>query len=331
MIRFRILGSGSYRPRDVVASEVFDRRFGLPVGTTAERSGVHRRHQAAPDETASQMAACAARAALGAAGLQATEIDALVAACGTNEQAMPFNAALLHRQLGLQGSGLPAFDIGSSCLSFVVALDVTAHLLSAGRFRRVLVVSSDIASRGLDPDDFETATLFGDGAAAVVVGLGEGQDSGRWIASRFATYSDGAHLCEIRAGGSRYHPRTHPESVLADHLFHMDGKAVFKLALQVVPGFIAALLADAKIGWDDIDLVIPHQASRLAIEHMRRRLGVAPDRVVSILETHGNQVAASIGTALHHAVTTGRLTRGRCVLLLGTAAGFSVGGIVLEY
>ncbi|WP_257388820.1 3-oxoacyl-[acyl-carrier-protein] synthase III C-terminal domain-containing protein, partial [Tahibacter caeni] len=284
--------------------------------------------------SAAELGAAAARDALAAAGLELADVDLLMAASATMDQAMPCNAALIHRELGEAARGLPAFDVGASCLGFLVALDTASALIAAGRYRRVLVVAADIASCGLDWTHLEASAIFGDGAAAFVV---DGDETGNaaqapagLLAASFATYSEGAHFCEIRGGGSRHHPSRIDEPFAPLAQFRMDGQAVFRLAARHLGEFIDALLARAGLERGAIDLVVPHQASRHGLDFLARLLRLPAARLVDIFATHGNQVAASLPSALHAARADGRLQAGMNVLLIGTGAGVSLGGLVLR-
>lgn len=326
----RVLGSGVAASIAAVPSTLLDARLGLAPGTIERRSGVRERG-VETRRSAAQLGADAARHALAAAGMVLDDIDAIVAASATMDQAMPCNAALIHRELGLGDSAVPAFDIGASCLGFVVALDTVSALLAAGRYRRVLVVAADIASCGLDWNELEASAIFGDGAAAVVVDAGTPRDNGiGLLAARFATFSEGAHYCEIRGGGSRFHPSRIREPFAPLAQFRMDGQAVFRLAARRLGPFIDALLADAGLTLDAIDLVVPHQASRHGLDFLVRLLRLPRERCVDIFATHGNQVAASLPSALHQAISQRRLRRGTTALLIGTGAGVSLGGLVLR-
>lgn len=323
----RLLGSGIALPGTAVESRDLDLQLGFPPGTVEKKTGVRRRYVQSSGSAAA-LAAQAARSAMAAAGLAFADLDCLVAASGTPDQALPCNAALVHHELGLDG--LPAFDINASCLSFLVALDQLATQIACGHYRRVLVVAADIASCGLDWNHLEASGIFGDGAAAFVLGPDEGSGSAL-LGARFATYSRGVHWCEIPGGGSRHHPSriAGPFGPLA--LFRMDGKSLFRLAAEKLPAFVGDLLHGAGKTLADIDLVVPHQASGHALQFVRKKFGIPPERYVDIFAEHGNQVAASLPTALHHAIAAGRLRRGQNVLLLGTGAGIGFGGVVLCY
>lgn len=326
-----LLGTGHAVPATRVASADLDQRLGLPKGSVEMAGGVRQRHFAERTETAAQLGALAARRALDAAGLAPRDIDCLVAASGTMDQGMPSNAALIHRELGLSALGTPAFDVNASCLSFLAALDTLSWPVAAGRYRRVLIVAADIASCGLDWDTLEASAIFGDGAAAAVLGPSEGGTGARLLAADLMTLSEGADLCRIPGGGSRHHPTRIDQPFEPLALFRMDGKGVFRLAAEHLPGFVTRLLAAAGLSLSDIDWIVPHQASHLALSHMVKRLGFARDKVIDIFADHGNQIAASLPTALDIGIRDGRIRRGDQLLLIGTGAGLSLGGVVLAY
>lgn len=328
----QIEGTGIYRPRRDLPSAEIDRRLGWPEGEVARRVGLTTRAVASEDETSSRMAAQAGQMALRAAGITAEGVDLVLAACGVGEQPIPATATLVHAHLDLQRSGIPAYDIGATCLSFIAALDHAALKIAAGQARRVLIVSADIASTGLDWSRPDGAAIFGDGAAAVVLGRAaqSGPQAPACLASAFETWSDGRAACVLAAGGTRINPARPGGIAPQDGLFYMDGRAAFRVTRRHLPAFLTRLLRAAGLRRDQIDLVVPHQASAQGLAHARAALGFAPDRLVDIFATHGNQIATSLPTALHHAITGGRLRRGDTALLVGSSAGISLGGAVLR-
>ncbi len=329
-VGLRILGSGAYLPRQYRESEEFDRRWNKPAGWTRRHVGIVRRPYAGADETSSMMGAAAARQALDAAGLAAGEVDVVVSACSVMEQAIPCSAALIHRRLGLADSGIPAFDVNATCLSFLAALDLLSTAIAAGRYRRALIVSSEIATAGLDWDDPDTAPLFGDGAAAVVVAADP--EGASWLsAAHMETWSEGTEHCRVRAGGTRLRIDDDLDAFRAAARFEMSGKPTYRLAAQKLPAFMDALLARAGLRLEQLRRIVPHQASAKALRHLEVALRLPPAALVRIIETHGNQMAASIPLALHHAIGEGLIERGDHVALVGSGAGLSLGGIVLRY
>jgi len=326
----RIIGTGAALPARATTREELDTRLGLPPGTLAAH-GAARQRWLSTDETAAGLAARACTQALAASGLTWSDIDLLVAANATTDQGLPYNASLVHAALGLQGHPIASFDIGASCLSFLHALDVVSHLLHNGRYRNVMLVSADIATFGLNWKELRECGNFGDGAAAAVLRASTPGEASCIRASSFRTLSRGVHYCEIPAGGSRFHPSRIAQEFDPLTRFSMDGKAVFRLVAGVMEGFLADLLRDAERTLDDIAAVVPHQASRLAIDHLRSRLRVPEDKVVDVFDEFANQVGASLPTALHRAVSSGRVRRGDDLLLIGSGAGVSLGGMVLTF
>jgi 3-oxoacyl-[acyl-carrier-protein] synthase-3 len=330
-IPLRIVGSGEYQPTRRVDSAWFDQRWGKPPGWTRRHVGIDYRRFAGADEPASLMGARAAEAALAKAGLRAADIDCLIVANSVPEQALPCTAVLVHRRLGLGASGIPAFDVNATCLGFLTALEVAANAMAAGRHRRVLIVASEVASAGLDWEDVDTAALFGDGAAAFVVEAGEEGGPSAFVAAHMETYSDGAEFCQVRAGGTRLRLADDAKAFADGATFEMLGKQTYRMAAQLLPGFLSRLLARAGVGLGELKKFVPHQASEKALRHLELSLRIPKAAMVRVLETRGNQMAASIPIALHHAISQGELGRGDLVALVGSGAGLSFAGVVLRY
>jgi 3-oxoacyl-[acyl-carrier-protein] synthase-3 len=331
---FNILGTGEYRPEYVVPSHYLDGTLRLPDGSVEKKSGVESRRWADGHESTSFMGAAAARQALDASGISATDVDCIISAGGTVECAIPCTAVLIQRALGLSNSSIPCFDINSTCLSFLTALDTASALLEVGRYKRILIVSSDIPSLGLDQNHLESYTIFGDGAAAAVIGRENEGGNVKVIASHMETYSAAAEVCTVKACGTAMHPSREElvyEELLKASRFSMDGKAAYKVSAENIGGFVSKLFADTGLGISDMDLVVPHQASMLAMHHLRKKLGIPREKLMDIFADHGNQVAASIPTALHTAITQGMIKPGNRVLLIGTGAGISIAGMVLSF
>lgn len=329
--KVQILGSAHALPQRCVLSSELDEQLGLSAGRIELVGGVHQRYFAGANENAATLAAAAGRKALLAANLTLDDIDCLVATSATMDQGMPSNGALIHKELGLSAKGIPAFDINASCLGFLAALDTLTYMLAAGHHKRILVVAADLASCGLNWDDLESSAIFGDGAAAVVLGQSGSEDESVLLATSFKTFSEGVHFCEIPGGGSRYHPSRIEQAFNPLTKFHMDGKKVFRLACDHMPKFVDDLLLSADMSLAEVDWIVPHQASQLAIHHLIKRLNFNCDKVINIFKNHGNQVAASLPTALDIAIADARIQRGDTLLLLGTGAGLSMGAALMVY
>lgn len=323
----RIRSVGAHRPDVTITSASLDQIHGRLAGTTAARSGVTSRRWIGPAEGSLSMAVSALSQALQAGELSVGDLDALMVTGVIPEQPMPTTAILVAAELGAPDGRLEAFDLNASCLGFLTALQQAAFGIAVGRWRRVGIVASDVASKGLNHADLESSALFGDGAAAVIVEASDGDAA--ILSLRLASYPSAAGLCRIDAGGTRWNVVTPPPDPTR-YLFAMDGLGMMKVVARQMPGFLADLLREAGLGADEVDVVVPHQASGLGLRFLRERLGVPPDRVVDILAEHGNQVSASMPSALAVAFDSGRLQRGDTCLLIGTGAGLLFGGAVLR-
>ena len=328
----RLAHSAVHWPARAVTAAELDARLGLPAGWTAEKTGVLQRHFIEPGrDTNASMGAAAIRRVLAAASLEFADIDLLVNASGSIQQPIPCTAALIQRELGehAAASGVPCLDLNATCLSFLPALEFAGAWLSARGGGRVLIVSSEVASQGLDWDDPNSACLFGDGAAAFLLEHVPGAEGGL-LASRFETFGEGADYCEVRAGTQAQPPWTYTPERHKEFVFKMDGPAVHRMAVKRLPGLVERCLADAGLAIGDLAAVVPHQAGITPMRLVERRLGLAPGKMVFTLAEHGNLIAASIPTALHLARESGLVGPGDRVLLLGTAAGYSQGAMVWQ-
>lgn len=326
----KILGMGRYLPLRVVPSAEVEALCHLPPGWIERRAGVRERHWVdGALETASYMGAQAAKQAVAEAGLALGDIDLILNASGTPEQAIPDGGPLIQRQLGLGDSGVACMSIHATCLSFLAALDTSANLLATGRYQRILIVSSEIGSVGINPLEPESASLMGDAAVAAVVARTPEGESSALIVSRLETYGSGADLTAIFGGGTHRHPNR-PDAKPTDNLFHMDGPQVLRMAVKYAPAFLEKLRPGLSTGLTTVDLVTPHQPSLMGIRVMQG-FGWPTDKIVVTLDRYGNCVAASLPLTLYEAISTGRLHRGEEVLLVGTGAGLSIGGVILTY
>ena len=334
----RITGIGRYLPPKVVTNGELEKRFDLPSGWVAAKTGVleRRRADVAAGETASVMGAAALTEALEEANLAATDLDLIINASGTPEQLIPDGGPLIQRELGLGRSGIPCFTVHATCLSFIAALDVAASMLAAGTHRRIAIVSTEIGSLGVNGVDPKSDCLWGDAAAAVVLEPspeGSGSSLERVL---LRTWSEGADLTLIRGGGTKLSP-LRPGAVPEELHFTMNGPAVLQMCLRRAGRFFADLHPPLRQGGmdgsgpvDRIDLAVTHQPSKPGIEAMER-FGIAADRTVITLDRLGNCIAASLPCTLFEAIRSKRLRRGDRALLFGTGAGLSMAGAVLTF
>lgn len=325
----RIAGTGAYLPERRITSAELEERLGLTPGWVERRTGVRERRYN-DGESAAWQAARAARQALEAAGVEVDAIDAIVGASSGPQQLIPCTAVFVQRELGAPEGRSICFDVNATCLSFAVALQTLAPLIAAGVYRNVLIFSTEIASRSLNPGQPESFTLFGDGAAAAVVTRTPEGDPAMLHGARFATHSSGAELTQYQGAGSLHSP-SDPETTPAMNVFDMDGPAVFQQAIRLAPPFIENFFSD--LGWrrEDVARVIPHQASRHGLDLFAARLGFKEEQVFRNIAERGNCIAASLPLALHEAAQSGSIRRGDRLLLAGTGAGLTLGVVALTF
>jgi len=319
-----IHGLGLRWPDQRVSSTELERRHGLEPGWIAAHAGVLSRHVRSLGESTVSLASDAVRAACADARIAVSELDGLIFTGVSREQLIPCTAALVARNLALDG--LPCFDLDATCLSFLVGLDLAALLVGNGRRRLLAVVSCEIASPCLDWSEPASAVLMGDGAAAAIVGPARG--GARLHPLLMRTYPEGAELAELAGFGTR-HPPHNPSTSPRDLLFHMQGAKLFRFASAPTRAVVADCLA--ALGWrpGDIDALVPHQASAHAVRSIAGHCGFAANQVLENIAHAGNCLSASIPLLLTEACADGRIRPGQRILLAGTAAGVSVGAMAL--
>ena len=320
----RITGTGSYLPpQRLTNADLATRLASTGVETSdewiVERTGIHARHFAGPDVSCSDLGVEAAKNALQAAGLQASDIDLIIVATSTPDMVFPSAACILQNKLGI--AGCPAFDIQAVCSGFVYALTVADAMIKTGAASKALVIGAEVFSRILDFSDRTTCVLFGDGAGAVVL---EASDTPGILASDL--HADGKHVGILCVPGN-----VSGGKVIGDALLKMDGQAVFKLAVGVLESAARAALAKASMTDADIDWLIPHQANIRIMQSTAKKLKLPLEKLIVTVDQHGNTSAASIPLALDASVRSGKIKKGDTLMLEGVGGGFTWGAVLLNY
>jgi 3-oxoacyl-[acyl-carrier-protein] synthase III len=324
----RVLGFGRTSGACLEWGSEMEDRLGMDRGHISKKVGVLARRTVAPFEDQPSIGCDAALQAMKAAGCAIGDIDLLISASSVPYQPIPSNAAILLSELGAKDGRTETFDINATCLSFLSALNVVDAILAAGSAQRVLVVSTETPSRAIDmEEDASTGAIFSDGAAAFIFERGTGFEM---LSYRMRTYPTGRNHCQIAGGGTRYPALESPEKLVEEGVFRMHGERLMGLTARHLPGFLDDLLAQADIKREDLDLIIPHQASPHALKLMGRLCGLNQQLIVDTSPTRGNRVAASLPDTLIEAIRRGRIKPGGRILMLGTSAGVSFGGAVLE-
>jgi 3-oxoacyl-[acyl-carrier-protein] synthase-3 len=318
-----VLGCGSYLPQRVLTNDELARKVDTSDEWIAQRTGIRERHIAAPGELTSDMGIKAAQAALAAAGRDAQDIDLVLLATATPDNTFPASAVSIQAGLGITHGA--AFDLQAVCSGFVYGLTVADGLLRTGSFRRALVIGSETYSRILDWTDRTTCVLFGDGAGAVVLEAQSqaGTREDRGILTSHLR-SDGRHKSKLYVDGG-------PASTGTVGHVRMEGREVFRHAVAMITDVIADAFKATGYTAGDIDWFVPHQANKRIIDGSAHKLGIAPEKVVTTVDRHGNTSAASIPLALSVAVADGRIKQGDLVLLEAMGGGFTWGAALVRW
>ncbi|OYV37967.1 MAG: 3-oxoacyl-ACP synthase [Acidocella sp. 20-61-6] len=320
-LRAVMTGIGAYLPENIVSNAQMAERVDTSDDWIVERTGIRQRHFAAPHETATYMAAAAARAALAMADVEADTVDAILVATATPDQAFPSTAVQVQAAIGAKRAF--GFDIAAACSGFIYALSVADAMIRAGQAKRVLVIGSEVYSRILNFEDRTTCVLFGDGAGAILLQAQEVAAGGAGVLSTHL-HSDGG-LADILYVDGAVGRRDRP-----GHLV-MNGREVFRHAVTLLAAAVSEALAHNSLTVNDIDWLVPHQANRRIIDGVGRKLGLRPDQVVITVDRHANTSAASIPLALHQAVSDGRIRRGQLILLEALGGGLTWGSALLRW
>ena len=322
-----IAGLGVFVPAQVVRNRDFEARLETSDQWIVERTGIRERRYAGPDETVATMAAGAASAAMGRAGITAGDLDAVIVATATPDRIIPSTGCYLQALIGAGKAA--AFDISAACSGFIYGLTVAEGLIASGQARHTLVVGGEKLTCITDQQDRSTAILFGDGAGAAVVSAGA--RNGRGLLSSFIK-SDGrlAGLLYVPSGGTA-DPISEKIVRERSHYMKMAGREVFKHAVLTMAEACDEAIRRAGIRPEEIDLLVPHQANIRIIDATAKHAGIPGEKVVVTVDRYGNTSAASIPMALADAEDSGRLKPGMVVMLVAFGAGFTWGSAVIRW
>jgi 3-oxoacyl-[acyl-carrier-protein] synthase-3 len=321
----QILGTGSYVPDSVVTNEHLRQRFGCDSEWIVRRSGILERRQAPPHQATSDLCELAARRCLEQSGVRPDQIDLLVLATFTSDMSLPSSACQVQDRLNL---ACPALEVQAACSGFMYALVTGATYILSGASDCALIIGGDCNSRIVNPTDIKTVPLFGDAAGAVV--LTRGRPDQGLLSYSLGADGSGGDLLLLPMGGSRI-PMT-PELVAQNlHLLRMDGRAVFRWAIEILYNSIQDVLTDCGLEPNDIDLYIPHQANIRIINAAIDALKVPRSKMYCNLDRYGNTSAGSVPLALDEAVAEGRVQPGSLLVLSGFGAGLTWGTAVVRW
>ncbi len=323
----QITGLGMYVPERVMTNDDLSAFVETSDEWIFSRTGIRERRIAAPEQATSDLALPAALGALQTAGVGAADLDLIiVATCTGDRGSFPATASILQEMMGAKHAA--AFDVAAVCSGFAYALDVAAQYVQSGRYDRVLVVGAETMSKVLNWEDRNTCVLFGDGAGAVVIepcAYGDGI-----LGSVLGSDGAGACLLNIPAGGSRL-PLTPALIEQKQNAMMMNGKAVYKFAVEIMGESAVQALDYVGLTADQVSLFIPHQANVRIISAAAKRLNLPDEKVFVNVDRYGNTSAASIPLALCEAWRAGRIAPGDIVVTVGFGAGLTWGSNVVRW
>jgi len=321
-----IVGTGIGLPDRIVTNESLEAHLGIPSGGILRRTGIRERRWVQGSEASSDLAATASRAALAAAGRQASDLDLILVSTTSGDMGFASTACLLQREL--KAGKCAAFDLAASCTGFLYGLSIAQAFLHTGQARTVLLAASEVKSRFIDHDDPAAAILFGDGAGAVVLTAGP-PDRGVLDVSVAA---DGRRwpLIHLPAGGSR-EPTTVDTVSARRHTMHIDGSAIFRTAVRNLERAVRELLTARGLQPEQIDHFVFHQANARILAQVRRRLGIPAAKTPVTLIHYGNTSSSALPIALHHAVAEDRIRDGHLVVLAAFGGGLTWGTALIRW
>jgi len=317
-----VTGIGHYLPERVVSNAEFEQSLDTTDEWIRSRSGIERRHFAAEGESTSDLATEAAKRALQDAGIVPDDLDAIILATSTPDFTFPSAATMVQAALGMKHGF--AFDVQAVCAGFIYALSTANSMLLSGQARRIMVIGAETFSRIMDWDDRATCVLFGDGAGALILeaqnGAGDVSDQGILSVD---LNSDGRHRDILYVDGG--------VSTGATGYLRMQGKEVFRHAVEKLAKTANAAMDAAGISPDQVDWIVPHQANIRIIQGTAKKLGLSMDNVVVTVQDHGNTSAASIPLALSVGVERGQIKRGDVIVTEAIGGGLAWGAVVLRW
>ncbi len=310
----KIAGTGSYLPKKILTNKDFEKMVDTTEEWIFSRTGIRERHVAAKGEHTSDLALEAAKNAIESAGIEAGAIDLIIVATTTPDKIFPSVATMVQRKLGI--AGCPAFDVQAVCSGFIYALATADNFIKAGASKCVLVIGAESFSRIVDYTDRSNCILWGDGAGAVIL---------------CASQEQGIISTHLHADGN-YEKMLHvPRKAEGHDTVHMEGNAVFKMAVNTLDQIVDETLTANNMQKSDIDWLVPHQANIRILQATAKKLDMPMDKVVVTVDKHGNTSAASIPLALDTAVRDGRIKRGDVILMEAFGGGFTWGSALVKY
>ncbi len=316
----KIIGVGGYLPNKIYDNKYMELLVETSDTWITERTGIKERHIANNSELTSDLAFEAAKKAINNANLSIDDIDTIIVATTTPDRTFPSTATILQNKLGIKENCF-SFDIQAVCCGFIYALDLADSLIKSLKAKNVIVVGSETLSRIVNWKDRTTCVLFGDGAGAVILQATENKTEGILASS---LHSNGQYFNILKTSGGVSFNRE-------IGFIEMEGKEVFKIAVNKLYSCILETLEKVGLGTENIDLLIPHQANQRIIEAVGKKLNLSSEKIISTVALHANTSAASIPLALNYAVQNNRIKKGDLIALEGIGGGMTWGSTLIKW
>ncbi len=321
----KISAVGHYAPAAILTNEDLEKTLDTSDEWITTRTGMKRRHIAAPDQATSDLCIAAGRDALANGKIAAADIDCFIVATSTPDYPFPATACIVASQLG--ATGKPAFDMEIACSGFIYGLTMASGLIRAGIYSRVMLIGAESLSKIVDRTDRSTAILFGDGAGAVVL---EASAENSFLSSELGADGRRPEMLCLLGGGSR-RPFTAESLAAGEQYLRMEGREIFKFAVTKMIESTGIALRNAGLQKSDVNWLIPHQANRRIIDAAAKYLDMPDDKVIVNIEEYGNTSAASIPIALSEALHAGRIKPGDIIVFVGFGGGLSWGAVTWRW
>jgi len=321
----KISAVGHYAPAAILTNQDLEKVLDTSDEWIATRTGMKRRHIAAPDEATSDLCVAAAQNALSKTNLAASDIDCFIVATATPDYLFPATACIVASRLGAVDK--PAFDIEIACSGFIYGLTLASGLIMSGVYSRIMLIGAETLSKIVNRNDRSTAVLFGDGAGAVVL---EASAENSFLSSDLGSDGSKPEVLCLLGGGSR-RPFTVESLEAGEQYLRMEGREIFKFAVTKMIHSTGVALRKANLEKSDVDWLIPHQANKRIIDAAAKYLDMPEEKVIINIEEYGNTSAASIPIALSEALTSGKIKAGDVIVFVGFGGGLSWGAVTWRW
>lgn len=326
MLYSEVIATGSGLAERIIPNDFFSYLVEDADNWIQSRTGIRERRFVNENQSTSDLATDAAKSALAAAGMEASELDCIIVATSTPDMSLPATACMVQKNIGAVNAF--AFDMNAVCSSLVFGIDTADSFIKAGKCRTVMIIGADTYSKILDFNDKGSCPLFGDGAAAVILRATEKRTG--LLHSMIKSDGSGWELIQVPSSGSRK-PVTAETIANKETTFFMEGKKVFIFATEIIPKIIEEVTAKAGIKPADLDYIIPHQANLRIIDHITKKTGIEREKFLLNLDRFGNTAAASVGLVMDENRRNGIIKPGSLVLVLGFGGGLSWGGLLIQF